>query len=622
MSEKLLSVSVVIVVAAVAVAAPASADAAGPQAPAVVQSYTGCLNPGLERPRPGRGRRHSRESALSPRHERSSLLGRRPDVAHGRNGPDGRRRERRRFDRARAELPAAADMHHEPKPVLDRDRMGLLVFDAPGCVRQPRRPSPSAGNDQPELQPRALDQAERRPGGVRRRDGGHRAELLGRLRPESDRDDLQRRSRAAAAPRDRRLCHWISDPGRPRRRNGRLRIGLRRRRRRVEHHGQRRHELDELIGTTDNQPLNLKVNGQRALRLEPNSESPILVGGHALNAVDPSASGATIAGGGSSSAPNSVAGDFATIGGGHGNLALGSSGTIAGGLDNQTGAGWSAVGGGASNFATADGAAVSGGEQNEATGPGAFIGGGHSNRAEGQRAVVPGGSFNEATGTGVRRRRRPCGPLWFLRLERWRPRIRTRPECSNSSSGPQAAYTSSTASCSATAASLGATSTRRQHRGLQVTALWRMRTRSRSPRCRAARAQKPRLGRPGGALHVACNRHRWQPSDQLLRRYERRPEGRALHRSHLRESRQDVQHCRLGQQCRLRNLARDRNRRQPSDQLSDVTNANLKVARCNDPACMGSNETLSTVDSPVSSVLSVLSRSAPTATRWSATTTS
>jgi hypothetical protein len=152
------------------------------------------------------------------------------------------------------------------------------------------------------------------------------------------------------------------------------------------------------LGTSDDRPLNLKVNGQRAFRLEPNSESPILIGGHVANAVDPSANGAIIAGGGSSSAPNSVAGDFASIGGGHGNLALGSSGTIAGGRNNQAGGGWSAVGGGASNSASADGAAVSGGEQNEATGPGAFVGGGFSNRAEGQRAVVPGGSFNEAIG--------------------------------------------------------------------------------------------------------------------------------------------------------------------------------------------------------------------------------
>ena len=37
------------------------------------------------------------------------------------------------------------------------------------------------------------------------------------------------------------------------------------------------------IGTTDDQPLNLKVNGQRGLRLEPRSESPNLVGGNESN---------------------------------------------------------------------------------------------------------------------------------------------------------------------------------------------------------------------------------------------------------------------------------------------------------------------------------------------------
>ena len=41
---------------------------------------------------------------------------------------------------------------------------------------------------------------------------------------------------------------------------------------------------------------------------------------------------------------------------------------------------------------------VGGGYGNQATGPGAFVGGGFMNRAEGQRAVVPGGSFNEAIG--------------------------------------------------------------------------------------------------------------------------------------------------------------------------------------------------------------------------------
>ena len=46
MSEKILSVFVVMIVAAVAVPRRRPPSAAGPQAPAVVQSYTGCLNPG------------------------------------------------------------------------------------------------------------------------------------------------------------------------------------------------------------------------------------------------------------------------------------------------------------------------------------------------------------------------------------------------------------------------------------------------------------------------------------------------------------------------------------------------------------------------------------------------
>lgn len=39
------------------------------------------------------------------------------------------------------------------------------------------------------------------------------------------------------------------------------------------------------LGTTDNQPLELKVNSQRALRLEPHATSPNVVGGHSSNTV-------------------------------------------------------------------------------------------------------------------------------------------------------------------------------------------------------------------------------------------------------------------------------------------------------------------------------------------------
>ncbi|MCS7089218.1 MAG: hypothetical protein NZM03_00620, partial [Limisphaera sp.] len=53
------------------------------------------------------------------------------------------------------------------------------------------------------------------------------------------------------------------------------------------------------LGTTDNQPLVLQVNNQRALRLEPNTNNaPNVIGGYAGNFVSNTVIGATIAGGG------------------------------------------------------------------------------------------------------------------------------------------------------------------------------------------------------------------------------------------------------------------------------------------------------------------------------------
>jgi hypothetical protein len=158
-------------------------------------------------------------------------------------------------------------------------------------------------------------------------------------------------------------------------------------------------DSSNFIGTSDNQPLNLKVNGQRALRLEPKAQSPNVIGGHGENSVTPSTVGATIGGGGSSSAPNvALAEDFGTIGGGEGNVATGAHATVAGGNRNRAASTASTVGGGIQNFAAFD-ATVAGGEGNTASGDGSSVGGGFSNHAEGQRAVVPGGSFNEAIGS-------------------------------------------------------------------------------------------------------------------------------------------------------------------------------------------------------------------------------
>jgi hypothetical protein len=91
------------------------------------------------------------------------------------------------------------------------------------------------------------------------------------------------------------------------------------------------------LGTADNQPLELKVNNQRGLRLEPTTNSPNVIGGSSGNQVDAGVYGATIAGGGTTNlsglrATNRVSGNFGSIGGGLGNTVSGYSSVIGGGL--------------------------------------------------------------------------------------------------------------------------------------------------------------------------------------------------------------------------------------------------------------------------------------------------
>ncbi|MBK8002241.1 MAG: tail fiber domain-containing protein [Verrucomicrobia bacterium] len=78
------------------------------------------------------------------------------------------------------------------------------------------------------------------------------------------------------------------------------------------------------LGTADNQPLEFKVNGQRALRLEPNTNSPNVVGGNAGNVISNEVVGGFIGGGGNSQFPNRVGGNYASVLGGFGNIAGGS----------------------------------------------------------------------------------------------------------------------------------------------------------------------------------------------------------------------------------------------------------------------------------------------------------
>jgi hypothetical protein len=138
------------------------------------------------------------------------------------------------------------------------------------------------------------------------------------------------------------------------------------------------------LGTTDNNPLNLRVNDARALRLEPASDGSNqtnVIGGSPDNAVTSNAHAATIAGGGRAAiadptSANRVTDDNGTVGGGGGNQA----GDDAGPPSDRA-------------FAT-----VAGGFENTASGANATVGGGRSNAASGVDATVPGGDNNSAQG--------------------------------------------------------------------------------------------------------------------------------------------------------------------------------------------------------------------------------
>lgn len=133
--------------------------------------------------------------------------------------------------------------------------------------------------------------------------------------------------------------------------------------------------LFDFLGTTNNSPLLLKVNGQHALRLEPDATSPNVIGGHGSNGVTSGVHGASIGGGGAAGDGNTVTDNYGTIGGGRENRA--------GDGDAFTfGAGFATVGGGFTNVANAFGGTVGGGQDNTA----------------GFYATVPGGRDNTASG--------------------------------------------------------------------------------------------------------------------------------------------------------------------------------------------------------------------------------
>jgi hypothetical protein len=146
------------------------------------------------------------------------------------------------------------------------------------------------------------------------------------------------------------------------------------------------------LGTTDNQPLELRVNGMRGLRLQPvaGNDAVSVVGGSARNSVSFGVLGATIAGGGttnyfgsSGAYSNAISGHWSTIGGGMGNNIRGIQGTIGGGFVNTI-------------QSVADGATIAGGLENtiQSFAVGAIIGGGIQNNIQtNSRYGTIGGGF-------------------------------------------------------------------------------------------------------------------------------------------------------------------------------------------------------------------------------------
>jgi trimeric autotransporter adhesin len=175
------------------------------------------------------------------------------------------------------------------------------------------------------------------------------------------------------------------------------------------------------LGTTDLQPLELRANQTRALRLVPNSTNSVnLIAGSSANDIDDFTIGATIAGGGAATHggfphANQVYGDFGTVGGGsrnridvtadwstiagglHHTIELNTQwGTISGGRHNHLGidADFSVISGGATNrvLSKAEAATISGGARNTIGTNAHFasIPGGRLNRAEGRLSLAAG----------------------------------------------------------------------------------------------------------------------------------------------------------------------------------------------------------------------------------------
>jgi hypothetical protein len=186
----------------------------------------------------------------------------------------------------------------------------------------------------------------------------------------------------------------------------------------------------QFMGTKDFQPFELKVNSQRALRLEPNASGPNLIGGSDSNYENNSV-GVTVGGGASNSVNiynfgtigggqanglgspiNQVPGQFATIGGGSSNEVSSSSdfSSIGGGFLNTIqggpfyGCSLAVIGGGnGNNINNSSLGTIGGGGGNYITSfcGGTTIGGGLNNTNWSEGGTIGGGLLNLINGPCV-----------------------------------------------------------------------------------------------------------------------------------------------------------------------------------------------------------------------------
>ncbi len=153
----------------------------------------------------------------------------------------------------------------------------------------------------------------------------------------------------------------------------------------------------EFLGSVNNQPVVIKVNGQEVFRFNTTGTVgaawSIQRGGgnvRGLHAVDLQSA---------RSASDQVAsGDYSVISGGKRNTASGFGSTVSGGLQNTAGGRYSTAGGGSLNAANGYGSTVNGGIVNGASGPYSTVSGGHWNTASGSYSTVGGGYQNSASG--------------------------------------------------------------------------------------------------------------------------------------------------------------------------------------------------------------------------------